>query len=185
MPKKVIGIAGSLRKESYSKKLLKAFAQHTPAGYELEIVDISKLPLFNQDLEQPELKVITDYKKKILKADAVLLITPEYNRSFSPVIKNAVDWGSRPVIKTGERPWNGKPVAIAGCSPYAFGGFGAVHQLRQVMVYINMIPLQQPEFYLNFAEDKFDDNGNLIDETTEEYIKAFWAAFTKHIKNNT
>jgi chromate reductase, NAD(P)H dehydrogenase (quinone) len=181
MSKKVIGLSGSLRKESYSTKLLKAFKQHVPSGYELEIVDISQLPLFNQDLEEPELAVVTKFKSQIKNADAVLLVTPEYNRSFSAAMKNALDWGSRPIVASGERPWDGKPVAVAGSSPYTFGGFGAVAQLRQVLVYVNLIPMQQPEFYLSLVTEKFDDNGNLIDETTQEKIEQFWQAFARHI----
>jgi chromate reductase len=185
MTKKIIGISGSLRKESYSTKLLKAFKQQAPDGYELELVDISQLPMFNEDLEKPELPAVADFKNTVKAADAVLLATPEYNRSFSPAIKNALDWGSRPIVKTGERSWNGKPVGVLGSSPYVTGGFGAVHQLRQVLVFIDLIPLQQPEFYLNYVAEKFDDNGNLIDESTQERIEQFWAAFAKHIDKLT
>lgn len=185
MSKTVIGISGSLRKESYSKKLLQAFAQQVPEGYELKMLDISGLPMFNEDLEADEPTAVTDFKQAISSAQAVLLIAPEYNRSYTPAIKNALDWGSRPVVATGERVWIKKPVAIAGCSPYAFGAFGAVHHLRQVLVYIDMIPMQQPEFYLSNVADKFNEHGTMIDETTHERIDSFWEAFAKHIEKLT
>lgn len=185
MTKKVIGISGSLRKGSHSTKLLHAFKQHVPEGYELSIVDISKLPMFNEDLEAKEPKSVTQFKESIKRAEAVLLITPEYNRSYTPLLKNALDWGSRPIVQSGHRGWGQKPVAIVGCSPYQLGAFGAVHHLRQVLVYLDMIPLQQPEFYLSNVADKFDASGQVVDEATLKRIDNFWAVFASHIDKLT
>ncbi|HSX01954.1 MAG TPA: NAD(P)H-dependent oxidoreductase [Candidatus Saccharimonadia bacterium] len=170
---KVAAFSGSLRKESYTTKLVKAFAAQTPAGAELELVEIGGLPLINQDLEQNLPASVQALKAKVAAADAILLATPEYNRSYSPVLKNALDWGSRP---GGQNSWNDKPVAIVSCTPYTLGAFGAAHHLRQVMVFLNMHPLQQPEFYLGGAADKFDADGKLTDEMTHKKIDETWAA---------
>ena len=145
MKHQIIAFSGSLRKESYTTKLIKAFQKSAPAGITVEIIDISNLPFINEDLENDLPQAVKDLHEKIKKADAVLLATPEYNRSYSPVLKNAIDWGSRP---DGKNSWDGKPADVIGCSPYRHGGFGAVNHLRQVMTYVNMLTMQQPEFYL-------------------------------------
>ncbi len=119
-------------------------------------------------------KVVTDLHASVKRADAVLLATPEYNRSYSPVLKNALDWGSRPA---GQNVWDRKPAAVIGCTPYALGAFGAIHHLRQVLVYVNMFPVQQPEFYLSNVTDKFNPQGDLTDEETKGKIKELWTAF--------
>ena len=174
----VAAFSGSLRKESYTTKLVKAFGRFAPENVVLNIVEIGRLPLLNEDLEKklpPSVKVL---HREIEQADAILLATPEYNRSYSPVLKNALDWGSRP---EGKNKWDTKPVAIIGCTPYALGAFGAQNHLRQVVMYLNMYPLQQPEFYLGTVGEKFNGRGTLTDETTCNKIKEFWAAFTNWI----
>jgi chromate reductase len=175
---KVAAFSGSLRKESFTTKLAKAFQQFSPEGVHTEIIDISMLPLMNQDMEENPPQTVKDLHAAIEKADAILLATPEYNRSYTPALKNALDWGSRP---QGKNKWKGKPVAVVGCTPYALGAFGAVHHLRQVLVYLDMPTLQQPEFYLGKVADKFDVEGKLIDDETRTRIKELWAAFVPWI----
>ena len=171
---KVAAFSGSLRKESFTTKLLKAFQQLSPADVTTEIIDISKLPLMNEDLEADLPQTVKDLHAAIDRADAILLGTPEYNRSFTPPLKNALDWGSRPA---GKNKWKGKPAAIVGCSPYSMGAFGAVFHLRQVLVYVDMPVVQQPEFYLANVAEKFDAEGKLTDESTRKKITEFWNAF--------
>jgi chromate reductase, NAD(P)H dehydrogenase (quinone) len=174
----VAAFSGSLRKESYTTKLVKAFQQLAPVAVTVQIIDISKLPFINQDLETDTPQTVKDLNDSIDRADAILLATPEYNRSYSPILKNALDWGSRP---EGQNKWNGKPVAIIGCTPYALGAFGAQNHLRQVVMYLNMPVLQQPEFYLGNAGDKFNDHGDLTDEQTYKKISELWGAFIQWI----
>lgn len=177
MGKIVLALSGSLRKESLSTKLLHAFEARKPSGIDFVTADLSSLPIYNQDNELPEPDFLTKYKQQIIPADGVLLVTPEYNRSIPPVLKNALDWASRPQAPVGHGTWGGKPAAIAGCSPYSLGAFAAVHHLRQVLTFLNMPTMQQPEFYLSFAGGKFDENGNLADEVTAQHIERFWLAF--------
>lgn len=174
----ILGISGSLRQESYSTKLLKAFALYAPEGVDFRIADISKLLVFNQDLELPEPDFLLDFKSQIKPANGILIVTPEYNRSIPPALKNALDWASRPPqANPADKVWSGKPAAIAGMSPHSLGAFGAVHHLRQVLTFLNMPTMQQPEFYLTQTTEKFDDAGNLTDEITIKHIQNFWTAF--------
>ncbi|MET0244738.1 MAG: NAD(P)H-dependent oxidoreductase [Flavitalea sp.] len=179
MSTKVIAISGSLRKGSYTTTLLKAIAKTKPSDIDFEIIDISDLPLINQDLEDDLPSSVQKFHKSIESADAVIFATPEYNRSYSPVLKNALDWGSRP---EGKNKWGKKPAAILGCSPYSLGGFGAVNHFRQAMLYVNLYVLQQPEFYLSEASKKIDADGNITDETTKKLVYDLWAAFDGWIK---
>jgi len=149
-----------------------------PKGINVKIIDISNLPLINQDLEENLPQTVKSLQSSIEQADAILLATPEYNRSYSPVIKNALDWGSRP---EGQNKWKGKPVAVVGSSPYNLGAFGAINHLRQVLMYLDMPVLQQPEFYLAKAADKFNDDGVLTDEETRKLINAMWIVFIEWI----
>lgn len=182
MSKIVLAISGSLRRESYSTKLLKAFGKYAPEGIEFRQADISNLPIFNQDNESPEPAFLREFKAQIVPADAILLVSPEYNRSIPPLLKNALDWASRPApTPPAKRVWSGKPAGIAGVSPYGLGAFGAVHHLRQVLTFLDMPTLQQPEFYLTSASEKFDEQGELTDQTTIEHIDKFWLAFVDFI----
>jgi len=174
----VSAFSGSLRKESFTTKLVKAFQRLAPGGVDLELVDISQLPLINQDLEENLPQTVKNLHRSIERANAILLATPEYNRSYSPVIKNALDWGSRPA---GQNKWKRKPAAVVGCTPYALGAFGAQHHLRQVLVYLDMYALQQPEFYLAGVAEKFDERGELTDQKTREKIAEFWTEFVAWI----
>ncbi|MCX8189555.1 MAG: NAD(P)H-dependent oxidoreductase [Nitrososphaeria archaeon] len=165
---KILGFAGSLRKDSYNKALLKAASELAPKNVILEIFDLEQIPLFNQDLENNLPDKVKEFKKKIREADAILIATPEYNYSFSGVLKNAIDWASRPF---GDNSFKGKPVAIMSASVGTFGGARAQYHLRQVLVGLDMHPINKPEVMVPFADEKFDENGNLVDEETREYIR--------------
>jgi len=184
MQKIVLAFSGSLRKESFSTKLVKAFGQQAPEGIDFRMADISKLPIYNQDNELPEPDFLLELKAQIKPAHGILLVTPEYNRSIPPVLKNALDWVSRPQVPPGLGPWAGKATAVAGVSPYSLGGVSAVFHLRQVLTFLNMPVMQQPEFYLTFAAEKFDKQGKLIDQSTKEHIDRFWAAYVPFIENS-
>jgi chromate reductase len=175
----VAAFSGSLRRESFTTKLVKAFRDRAPSGVSVQIVDIGSLPLLNEDLEKNLPQPVKDLHEHIERADAILLATPEYNRSYSPVLKNALDWGSRP---EGQNKWKGKPSAVVGCTPYSLGAFGAQNHLRQVLTYLDMPTLQQPEFYLAKAAEKFNETGELIDLPTATKIAELWAAFVIWIK---
>lgn len=176
---KIIAFSGSLRKESYTTKLISAFQKAAPESITVTRIDIGNLPFINEDLEADLPQSVKDLHNSIKEADAVIFATPEYNRSYSPVVKNAIDWGSRP---QGNNLWNEKPAAVIGCSPYSLGAFGAVNHLRQVMMYVNLAPMQQPEFYLSNAADVLDEEGNVQDAETQKHIAEFWKAFEFWIK---
>lgn len=182
MKKIVLAFSGSLRKESFSMKLVKAFGDQAPEDIDFRIADISKLPIYNQDDELPEPDFLLELKAQIKPADGILLVTPEYNRSIPPVLKNALDWVSRPQVMPGTGPWAGKATAIAGISPHALGAVSAVFHLRQVLTFLNMPVMQQPEFYLTFAGEKFDNKGKLIDQNTKDHIDKFWSAYSVFIE---
>jgi chromate reductase, NAD(P)H dehydrogenase (quinone) len=171
---KFIILSGSLRKESFTTKLARAFIEHLPAEYEVNLIDISQLPFINEDLEADLPQPVRDLHTIIRAADGVIFATPEYNRSYSPVLKNAIDWGSRP---DGENAWEGLPAGVIGSTLYNLGTFGAQQHLRQVLMYLDMPTLQQPEFYLEKSAAKFAADGTLTDEHTKEKIDEFWAAF--------
>lgn len=177
MDKKIVlAISGSLRTDAYSTKLLRAFGAQAPANVDFRVADISRLPLYNQDDELPEPDFLIDFKAQIEPADGILIVTPEYNRSIPPLLKNALDWASRPQAKPGHGTWAFRAAAIAGITPYALGATSAVFHLRQVLTYLNMPAVQQPEFYMTFAGQKFDENGLLVDEMTRQHIDALWSA---------
>ena len=165
---RILGIAGSLRKESYNRAALRAAAELAPEGAEIEIFEIDGIPGFDQDKEQDPPEKIVELKKKVRAADAILFVTPEYNYSVPGVLKNIIDWASRPY---GESAWDGKPAAIMGASIGAIGTARAQYHLRQIMVFLNMFPLNQPEVMIASARDKFDSEGNLKDEDTKKFIR--------------
>ena len=172
-----IGIlVGSLRKESFSKKIAANVAALFPEGYETEFVEIGNLPLYNQDYDD-ENNVPAEYttfRNKIKEIDAVLFVTPEYNRSVPAVLSNALDVGSRPY---GASVWNGKPAAIISQSPGNLSGFGANHHLRQSLVFLNMPMVQQPEAYIGNVAALLDENGKIKDEGTVQFLQSFVDAF--------
>jgi len=166
---KILGFAGSLRKTSYNKSLLRAAANLMPSeDTNLEIFDIDGIPAFNQDTENNMPEKVKDFKSKIREADAILIATPEYNYSVPGVLKNAIDWATRPY---GDNPFNEKPVAIMSASVGMLGGARAQYHLRQIFVYLNMYPINGPEVIVPFAQNKFDENGNLVDENTQMFVR--------------
>ena len=164
---KVLGIAGSLREGSYNRAALRAAKELAPEGMEIEIFDIAGLPGFNQDQEADPPEQVADLKRRVREADAVVLVTPEYNYSISGVLKNAIDWASRPY---GDSAWEGKPAAIMGASGGAIATARAQYDLRKMMVFLNMFPLNRPEVMIGNAGEKFDESGNLTDEQTRKFI---------------
>ena len=179
---RVIGIAGSLRKASFNRALLYACQQLLPPDMELEIVELSDIPLFNQDLETQPPRAVVTFKEQIRAADAILIATPEYNYSIPGVLKNAIDWGSRPA---GENVWAEKPVAILGASVGRFGTARAQYHLRQVFVTLNMYTLTQPEALISSATTLFDAEGVLTDEDTKDRLQRLLkqlALWTRRIK---
>ncbi len=166
---KVLGFAGSLRKGSYNKALLKAALELLPENVVLEIVDLEGIPSFNQDLENEPPAKVREFKQKIREADALLIATPEYNYSVPGVLKNAIDWGSRPY---GDNVFEEKPVAIMSASDGMLGGARAQYHLRQTLVALNMHPLNRPEALVASADEKIDENGRLTDEKTRKKIRS-------------
>lgn len=164
----ILGFAGSLRKSSYNKMLLRVAAELLPKNARLEILDLKDVPLFNQDLEYDVPEVVKQFKKKIESADALLIATPEYNGSIPGVLKNALDWASRPY---GSNSLDGKPVAIMSASLGMLGGARAQTHLRQILSHLNAYVVNGPEVIVNFADKKFDAEGNLKDEAAKEYIR--------------
>jgi chromate reductase, NAD(P)H dehydrogenase (quinone) len=180
-PHNVAVLVGSLRKESFSRKLAKAAIALAPPTLKLEIVEIGQLPLYNQDDEANPPAASVAFKQQVQKADAVLFITPEYNRSVPGVLKNAIDIASRPY---GHSAWSGKPGAVISNSPGAIGGFGANQALRQSLVFLNVPAMQQPEAYIGGVSGMFDDKGTLTNETTREFLLKFLAAYAHWVERN-
>ncbi len=172
--KKIAVIVGSLRKESLNRKMALAAKALAPASMVLEIAEIGELSNFNQDIEQTPPAPWVAFRQQIVAADAVLFVTPEYNRSVPGVLKNAVDIGSRPY---GNSAFNAKPTAIIGVSVGALGAFGAVHHLRQSLVFNNALLMSQPEAYIGNAGKLFDDKGNIAVDTTRTMVVGFMTAF--------
>ncbi len=167
-PFKILGFAGSLRKDSYNKALLRAALELLPKGVELEIFDLEGIPLFNQDLENEPVEKVKEFKAKIKAADALLIATPEYNYSIPGVLKNAIDCASRP---HGDNAFEHKPVAIMGASPGMLGTARAQFDLRHCFIFLTCFALSQPEVLVSFAHEKIDKDGNVIDQKTRGLIR--------------
>lgn len=178
---KIAVIVGSLRKESFNLKTAKALMELAPESLSLELVDIAGLPMYNEDLEETTPKEWVALRKEIKAVDGLLFLTPEYNRSITGVLKNAIDVGSRPY---GKGAWDGKPGAIISVSPGNIGGFGANHHLRQSLVFVNVPTMAQPEAYIGAAADLFDDKGKLTNNSTRDFLKEFMEAFEKWVITN-
>ncbi len=172
-------LVGSLRRDSFSRKVAKALAQLAPASLELETVEIRDLPLYDQDLEAAPPESWLRFRARIKAADAVLFVTPEYNRSVPGALKNALDVGARPY---GQSAWDGKPGAVVSVSPGALGAFGANHHLRQSLVFLNVPAMQQPEAYLGGIADILDGQGNVARESTREFMRGFMSAFAAWVE---
>jgi len=164
----ILGIAGSLRRDSFNRLALQAAQQLVPEGSRIDVADIDGLPGFNQDDESEPPAKVTELKQKIRDADAILFVTPEYNYSVPGVLKNAIDWASRPY---GDSAWSGKPVAIMGASIGTMGTARAQYHLRQMFVFLNMHAVNQPEVMIGNAAKRFDEQGNLTDETSRKLIQ--------------
>jgi chromate reductase, NAD(P)H dehydrogenase (quinone) len=180
MPHKVAVLVGSLRKDSFNRKTANAIAALAPAGLSFDQIPIGDLPLYNEDLEtDAPPQAWQEFRARLKGADAVLFVTPEYNRSLPAVLKNAIDVGSRPY---GKSVFDGKPAAVASASIGAIGGFGANHHLRQSLVFLNMPALQQPEVYIGNAAGLFNEaTGKLQNESTEKLLRGFAEKFEKWI----
>ncbi len=165
---RILGIAGSLRRQSFNRAVLRASTELVPEGATIEIFELDGIPGFNQDEEQKPPAKVTELKNRVRAADAVLFVTPEYNYSIPGVLKNAIDWASRPY---GDSAWNGKPAAIMGASVGAIGTARAQYHLRQMMVFLNMYPINQPEVMIGNASERFDAEGNLTHEATKDFIR--------------
>jgi chromate reductase len=165
----ILGFAGSLRKDSYNKAILRAALELVPHDAKLETFDLEGIPPFNQDLENQPPQRVNEFKAKIRAADAILIATPEYNYSIPGVLKNAIDWASRPY---GDSALEGKPVAVMGASIGMLGTARAQYHLRQCFVFLNMYPVNQPEVMVPFAADKVDESGRVTDQKTREMIRA-------------
>lgn len=176
-------IIGSSRKDSFTKKIALALKELAPKDFNLNIVDISKLPFYEQDLKEAnkEPNEWHVFRQQIKENEALLIVTPEYNRSFPAVIKNALDVGSRPY---GKSVWNNKPGAIVGVSPGAIGGFGASNHLRQVLTFLNVPTMQQPEVYIGAVHTLLDAKGKLANESTKEFLSNFMNAFLAWVLKN-
>jgi len=180
-PRKVAVLVGSLRKESLNRKLANALIAMAPAPLTLEIVEIGNLPLYNQDFEADAPNAASEFKQRIGAADALLFVTPEYNRSVPGVLKNAIDVGSRPY---GKSAWSGKPGAVISTSPGALGAFGANHHLRQSLVFLDVPTMAQPEAYIGQCASLFDDKGAVVNEATRAFLERFLQAFAQWIERN-
>jgi chromate reductase len=179
-PKDVAVFVGSLRHHSLNRKMAQALAELAPASLSLAVVEIGQLPLYNEDLDdgaQPPAAWST-FRRRVKTADAVLFVTPEYNRSVPGALKNALDVGSRPV---GANAWQSKPGAVVSVSPGAIGGFGANHHLRQSLVFLDVAALPQPEAYIGGAATLYDAAGRLSNDSTREFLRGFMQAFDRWI----
>lgn len=177
--KKIAIVVGSLRRESFSRKLAKAMMDMAPGRLEMEIVEIRDLPLYNEDDDTASPPAaFTAFRDRIRAADAILFVTPEYNRSVPGALKNAIDVGSRPY---GKAAWSGKPCAIVSQSPGALGGFGANHHLRQMLPFLNMPAMPAPEAYLGGIGAKFDGDA-LVDEPLRGFLQTFVDSFAAWVE---
>jgi len=177
--RKIAVFVGSLRKESFNRKMAKALTALAPESLKLEIIEIGGLPLYDQDLDDNPPAVWTEFRERVKKFDGVLFVTPEYNRSVPGVLKNAIDVGSRPY---GKSVWDGKPGAVISVSPGAIGGFGANHHLRQSLVFLNVPTMQQPEAYIGNAANLFDESGNLANDSIKEFAAKYIHAFAAWVE---
>jgi chromate reductase len=181
MPKKIAVIVGSLRKDSFNRKMANNLLKLAPDNLKLEIVEIGDLPMYNQDLDENPPAAWSRFRETIKGYDGVLFVTPEYNRSVPAVLKNAIDVGSRPY---GKSAWAKKPAAVMSVSPGAMGGFGANHHLRQSLVFLDMPAMTQPEAYIGGASKLFDEKGDLSVDGTKSFVTTFLNSFGAWVETN-
>jgi len=178
--KTVAVLVGSLRRDSFSKKIAAAIASASSPDTKFELIPIGDLPFYNEDLENDARPLQwVEFRRRIKAADALLFVTPEYNRSVPAVLKNALDVGSRPY---GHNAFDGKPAAVVSTSVGAIGGFGANHHLRQSLVFLNVLTLQQPEAYIGSTGTLFDEEGRVTNESTATFLRTFAQAFDRWIE---
>lgn len=177
---KILGIVGSLRKDSYNRSALKAAQELVPDGAVLDLIELHGIPVFDQDNEMVLPPAVREFKRRILAADAILFATPEYNYSLPGGLKNAIDWASRPY---GESAWLGKPAAVMGASAGSLGTARAQYHLRQIFVTLNMPVVNQPEVMIGNAAQWFDQDGRLSDEPTRQLIQQLLGALVRLVKS--
>ncbi|HEX5056255.1 MAG TPA: NADPH-dependent FMN reductase [Gammaproteobacteria bacterium] len=182
MEKKIGVFIGSLRKDSFNRKMANNLIRLAPSSLKLEIVEIGHLSMYNQDLDGDPPQQWSEFRRRVQDYDGVLFLTPEYNRSVPGVLKNAIDVASRPY---GQSSWNGKPGAVISVSPGAIGGFGANHHLRQCLVFLNVPVMQQPEAYIGNASQLFDEKGALANAETREFATGFLEVFAAWVDRCT
>lgn len=176
IPYSVAVIVGSLRKASYNRLMALALAKMAAPALKFELIEIGNLPLYNEDVEAVGApQTWTAFRQQIRSCQAVLFVTPEYNRSVPAALKNALDVGSRPY---GQSVWGGKPGAVISVSPGAIGAFGANHHLRQSLVFLNVPAMQQPEAYIGGAASLFNDAGDIVNDGTRTFLGSFLTAFS-------
>lgn len=178
--KKIGVLVGSLRKESWNRKLALALMKLSPPSLKMEIIEIGQLPLYNQDLDDEGIasKEWIAFREKMKTMDGLLFVTPEYNRSVPAPLKNAIDVGSRPY---GKSIWGGKPAAVISASPGAIGGFGANQHLRQSFVFLDIPCMQMPEAYIGDVSHLFDANSNIAKEDTREFLQKYMNAYASWV----
>ncbi|MFA5421970.1 MAG: NAD(P)H-dependent oxidoreductase [Bacilli bacterium] len=176
-------VIGSLRKGSFSKQVALNLQKLSPGELKLHLIDISGLEMYNQDLEESGQEPASwkQFRQEVLKHDALLFVTPEYNRSIPGVLKNALDVGSRPY---GHSVWDGKPGAIISVSPGAIGGFGANHHLRQMLTFLNVPAMQQPEAYLGNVHKLLNEKGEIANPATLDFLRSFMQAYASWIEKD-
>ncbi|MEW6055220.1 MAG: NAD(P)H-dependent oxidoreductase [Bdellovibrionota bacterium] len=178
MPKNIAVLVGSLRKDSFNRKVAKQLIALAPETMKFDLVEIGQLSLYNQDLDDNPPEEWLEFRDQIRKSDGVLFVTPEYNRSIPGVLKNAIDIGSRPY---GESAWERKPAAVISVTPGRTGAFGANHHLRQCLVFLDMPCMQQPEAYIGGAGKLFNANDEIEDESTRELLRSFITSFSEWV----
>jgi chromate reductase len=175
----IVVLVGSLRRGSLNRRLASALAGVAPPGLAMNMIEIGALEMYDQDLDSTPPRSWQEFRDRIRSADAVLFVTPEYNRSVPAALKNAIDVGSRPY---GQSVWSGKPGAVISASPSAMGGFGANHHLRQMLVFLDVPVLQQPEAYIGHVDRLLDENGAITSDASREFLTRFMGAFAAWIE---
>ncbi|MEI7292642.1 NAD(P)H-dependent oxidoreductase [Paraburkholderia tropica] len=179
MAYQVAVVVGSLRKESFNRQLAHAVASLAPSDFSFEFLDIGVLPLYSQDYDADFPEVARQFKQKIEAADALLFVTPEYNRSIPGVLKNAIDWGSRP---WGKNSWTGKPGAVLGTSPGAIGTALSQAHLRNVLAYLDVATLGQPEMFIKHDASRINEKGEIVNDNTRKFLQAFVDRYADWVK---
>jgi chromate reductase len=174
-------VLGSIRKNSFSEQLANNLVELFPEGYEAEFIEIANLPLYNQDSDENIPEVYTSFRETVKALDAVIFVTPEHNRSFPAALKNALDVGSRPY---GSNVWDGKPALIVSQSPSNLSGFGANHHLRQVLAFLNMPVVQQPEVYIANVHELLGEDGKITNQDTADFLQSVVDTYVDFIKKH-